>query len=60
MSARLGWHSKDADLIGIPIRVVIGKVWQREGKFEPTVRAPKATTTVAEAELVEAVKASLT
>ena len=60
MSARLGWHSKDADLIGIPIRVVIGKVWQREGKFELTVRATKATTTVAEAELVEAVKASLT
>jgi prolyl-tRNA synthetase len=36
-----GSKLKDADLIGIPLQVVIGKTWEREGKIEVVERASK-------------------
>ncbi|MBI4597572.1 MAG: proline--tRNA ligase [Candidatus Omnitrophica bacterium] len=36
-----GVKLKDADLIGIPVQVVIGKVWQAERKVEVVERASK-------------------
>jgi prolyl-tRNA synthetase len=50
-----GAKLKDADLIGIPVQVVIGKVWEREGCLEVVERASKAKAKVERANLVEAI-----
>ena len=46
-----GSKLKDADLVGIPVQVVIGKVWQREQKLEVALRATKEKTQATPAEL---------
>jgi len=42
--------------VGIPVRVVIGKVWQRERSLELVLRATKEKTLVKPDRLVEAVR----
>ena len=51
-----GSKFKDADLIGVPVRVVVGKVWAQEGAFEITRRADPATYRAAPDALVETVR----
>jgi prolyl-tRNA synthetase len=51
-----GAKLKDADLVGIPVRVVIGKVWQRERSLELVLRATKEKALVKPDRLVEAVR----
>ena len=41
---RPGSKFKDADLIGIPYRVTVGKTWEKEGKVELRARRDGATT----------------
>ena len=50
-----GSKLKDADLIGIPIQAVIGKVWQSDHQVELALRATKEKIRVKPEELVEAV-----
>jgi len=50
-----GAKLKDADLIGVPVQVVIGKVWEREGCLEVVERASKAKHQVEPARLGETV-----
>ena len=50
-----GSKLKDADLIGIPVQVVIGKVWATAHRLEVIERASKARQEVEEADLVEAI-----
>ena len=50
-----GSKLKDADLIGIPVRVVVGKAWQAGRQLEVSLRATKESTTVSPQSLVEAV-----
>jgi len=54
-----GSKLKDADLIGVPVQVVIGKVWQAEGRLEVVERSSKTRTQVAREALVTAVQAVL-
>jgi prolyl-tRNA synthetase len=49
-----GSKLKDADLVGIPVQVVVGKAWQA-GELELTRRSPKERTRVKPTALVEAV-----
>ncbi len=49
-----GSKLKDADLIGIPIRVVVGKVWQRDRQLEVALRATRERVLVEPEALVEA------
>ena len=51
-----GSKLKDADLIGIPIQVLIGKVWQQHHQLEVVERASKTRHQVAAAELVPTVQ----
>ncbi|MDP3722212.1 MAG: proline--tRNA ligase [Candidatus Omnitrophota bacterium] len=51
-----GSKLKDADLIGIPVQVVIGKVWQREQLLEVGLRSTKERLTVPPTALVETVR----
>lgn len=51
-----GSKLKDADLIGVPVRVVVGKVWAREGTLEVTSRATHAAQPVRPDALIEAVR----
>ena len=51
-----GSKLKDADLIGIPVQVVIGKVWQAQGCLEVVERATKTRQQVAPETLVVAVE----
>ena len=44
---RPGSKFKDADLIGIPYRVTIGKTWEKEGKVELRARRDGTTTLLA-------------
>ncbi|CAK8713771.1 Proline--tRNA ligase [Candidatus Electrothrix gigas] len=44
---RPGSKFKDADLIGIPYRVTVGKTWEKEGKVELRTRHDGATTLLA-------------
>ena len=37
-----GSKLKDADLIGLPVQVIVGKVWQAQGQVEVVERASKA------------------
>ncbi len=50
-----GSKLKDADLIGIPVQVVIGKVWEAQRKLEVVERASKAKHPVDPADLVPTV-----
>ena len=51
-----GSKLKDADLIGIPVQIVIGKVWQSEHQFEVGWRATKEKQRVSREGLVAAVR----
>ncbi|MBI3087775.1 MAG: proline--tRNA ligase [Candidatus Omnitrophica bacterium] len=51
-----GSKLKDADLIGIPVQVVIGKVWASEGRLEVVARADKSRQKVEPAALVPSVE----
>jgi len=44
---RPGSKFKDADLLGIPYRVTVGKTWQKEGKVELRLRRHGKTSTIA-------------
>ncbi len=46
-----GSKLKDADLIGIPVQVVLGKAWQRERKAEVRLRATKEPVLVEASQL---------
>lgn len=50
-----GAKLKDADLIGIPVQVVIGRVWEQEHRLEVVERASKAKQSVERARLLAAV-----
>jgi len=50
-----GSKLKDADLVGIPVQVVIGKTWKKEGKLELVRRAGKERITVAPGEAAAAI-----
>jgi len=50
-----GAKLKDADLVGIPVQVVIGKVWKSERQLELVLRATKEKSRAAPEELVERV-----
>jgi prolyl-tRNA synthetase len=43
---RPGSKFKDADLIGIPYRVTVGKTWEKEGKVELRLRRDSETTSL--------------
>lgn len=43
---RPGSKFKDADLIGIPYRVTVGKTYEKDGKIEVRVRASGETSTI--------------
>jgi len=43
---RPGSKFKDADLIGIPYRVTVGKTWEKEGKVEVRLRRSGETLTI--------------
>jgi len=51
-----GSKLKDGDLVGIPVRVVIGKVWQNEQHLEVSRRARQDKARVKPQFLVEAVR----
>jgi len=51
-----GSKLKDADLIGIPVQVIVGKVWQAEGRLEVVARASKDRERVSLAQLPETAK----
>ena len=54
-----GSKFKDADLIGIPVQVVVGKTWKAQRKFELSLRATKEKALADETELVEAARKQL-
>ncbi len=60
---RPGSKFKDADLLGIPYRVTVGKTWEKEGRVELRLRRTGATTSLAyeqaAAEIADMVKAEL-
>ncbi len=51
-----GSKLKDADLLGIPVQVVIGKVWQSDHRVEVAWRATKEKTKAKLEELVETIR----
>jgi prolyl-tRNA synthetase len=51
-----GSKLKDADLVGIPVQVVVGKVWQRDRHLEVCLRASKEKTVAPPVALVETVQ----
>ena len=50
-----GSKLKDADLVGIPVQVVIGKAWQRNQQLEVCSRATKERLTVHAEALIEVI-----
>jgi prolyl-tRNA synthetase len=56
-AASPGFKFKDADLIGIPLQVVIGERWIRERKLELRVRRTGETVLIDEAELSGRIRA---
>ena len=50
-----GSKLKDADLVGIPVQVVVGRAWKSDRKYEICLRATKERTQVPAEALVEAV-----
>ena len=55
-----GSKLKDADLIGIPLQVIIGKVWQTEHELELVVRATKEKHRATPQSLLTTVQSLLT
>jgi prolyl-tRNA synthetase len=55
---RPGVKFKDADLLGVPLRVTVGRAWVTEGLVELRDRRTRRETRVARAEVVVAIKAS--
>ncbi|MBI4342433.1 MAG: proline--tRNA ligase [Candidatus Omnitrophica bacterium] len=51
-----GSKLKDADLIGVPVQIVVGKVWQSERALEVCWRATKEKSRVKSGELVAAIQ----
>ena len=60
---RPGSKFKDADLLGIPYRVTVGKTWEKEGKVELRLRRNGETSTLdydqASAEVAAMIRAEL-
>ncbi len=54
-----GSKLKDADLVGIPVQVVVGKAWKSDRKFEICLRATKERVQVSAEALVETVRKQL-
>lgn len=52
---RPGSKFKDADLIGIPYRVTVGKTYEKDGKIEVRVRASGETSTITVDRLAESI-----
>ncbi len=52
---RAGVKFKDADLLGFPVRITIGKKWLQTKKFEVTDRRSRQSVQAADAEVVSAV-----
>ena len=50
-----GSKLKDADLVGIPVGVILGKAWQSGQQLEVRLRASKETVRVTREALVETV-----
>ena len=57
---RPGSKFKDADLIGIPFRMTVGKTFEKEGKIEIRTRRDGQTETVAFASAAEVVANMIT
>jgi prolyl-tRNA synthetase len=51
-----GSKLKDADLVGVPVQVVVGKVWQSERQLELSGRATKEKTRVKPDGLVDEIR----
>ena len=51
-----GSKLKDADLVGIPVQVVVGKTWLAEHQLEVVWRATKERALIAATEAVAAVR----
>ena len=56
---RPGVKFKDADLVGFPVRVVVGKGYQTTGKLELQIRRDGSRTDVEPERVVEAVREAL-
>ena len=54
-SERPGVKFKDADLVGVPVRVVVGKKGLADGKLELSLRRDRERRRVAEADVLDAV-----
>ena len=54
-----GSKLKDADLIGIPVQLVIGNVWEQHHRFEVVERTSKTRQQVEPSRLVETIKTLL-
>jgi len=54
-----GAKLKDADLIGVPVQIVLGKVWQTQQKLEVVERASKTKQQVERAAVVASVQQML-
>ena len=57
---RPGVKFKDADLLGIPVRVTIGNAWAKSGLFELRARRSREERKVPQADVVTAIKDLLT
>ena len=56
---RPGFKFKDADLVGVPVRIVIGRGFLKNGTLEVQTRKDKKQTDVAPEQIVGAVQAEL-
>jgi prolyl-tRNA synthetase len=54
-----GVRFNDADLIGFPVRIVVGRRYHETGNLEMQVRRDRSRTEVAPESVVEAVQAAL-
>jgi len=53
---RPGVKFKDADLLGIPVRVTIGNAWAKSGLFELRARRSREERKIPQADVVTAIK----
>ena len=56
---RPGFKFNDADLVGFPVRIIIGRGYKKSGKFEVQTRRDGESTDVAGEDLVEVVRRAL-
>jgi prolyl-tRNA synthetase len=54
---RPGVKFKDADLLGIPVRVTIGNAWVKSGLVEVRARGTREERKVPRGEVIEAIRA---